>query len=134
MTSSEVIQGLLEAGAAMKLAYAKARAKNGGELTWEAFEDSPAFRDAESSVVLFLDRLSASDIRKALATVRERQEAFLDGKKPSELSPAGILELGELADVESVLVRKELTHIQANWRWFVLDALPALVRGAKDML
>lgn len=135
MDAGQVIEALIRAGMHAKTAFEQARAQNGGD--WGKFVESDAFKAAQKDVSQALDALTQSDVSHVVQTIREKQQSFLKGRAIAELPIAELLQFGQLADAEGVLVRQEMKELGAGprfMRFLVDELLPTLVTVVKVVL
>jgi hypothetical protein len=131
-----VIEGLIKAGTTIKDAWTTAR-KGDPELGWEKFILSKEFSGAYAQVSGILDGLTQPEVDKALAQIRAKETALLNGQSVMDLPTEKLTQYDALLDVENQLMRKYAANAAqtVDWvSWIVDDALPVLIKVAKVVL
>jgi hypothetical protein len=136
MDAQQVILSLLRAGMNAKRAFEQARADD-DQVDWATFVKSPAFAQAQEAVSAALAGLNHKDVTNAVERIRQKQKAFLRGREITELPIEELLQFGQLADAEGVLVRKQMRQLGTApdfIRWLAEEALPTLAKVAQVVL
>jgi hypothetical protein len=136
MDAVRTVEAIIKAGLITKSAFERARAAD-RKVDWKKFVQSADFAAAQESVSEVLKQLTKKDVTSAVQRIRKKQKDFLRGRKISELSIDELLQFGQLADAESILVREEMKQLGASPKflgWLIDDALPVLVKVAKVVI
>lgn len=128
MNASDIINGLIKAGVAVKDAIAKSQA--GGKADYaKALQAILADPNLAKTVRDFMAAIHPNDVASAIGEVDNKQQALLKGKAIADLAPEDLLKYSDLADARLVLATQQLkTALTPSVvEWLVDDALPTLV-------
>src|SRR5262249_22747099 len=135
MNASDLINGLIKAGVAIKDAASKSQ--SGGQIDYgKLLQTILADPNLTQTVRDFLGAIRPKDLSGAIKESDAKQVALLRGRQVSELQPAELLQYSDLADARLLLATQQLKSAldQNLLKWIVEEALPTLVDIAPVVL
>lgn len=135
MNASDLINGLIKAGVAVKDAISKS--ESAGSVDYakllQAIVSDP---NLNKTVADFIAAIKPKDVSGAIKEIDQKQQALLKGRGVGDLQPAELLQYSDLADARLVLATQQLQSAlnQNLLNWLVNDALPALVNIAPTVI
>ena len=127
MNASDLINGLIKVGVATKDAISKTH--SGGEVDFaKALQTILADQNLDRTIRDFLAAIRPDDVSNAINEIDTKQTALLKGRKVSDLQPAELLQVSDLADARLLLATQQLKSAldQNVLKWIVNEALPTL--------
>lgn len=127
MKATEVIEQLIRLGSLIKDAAEDAGARN---IDWAKFFASPEYARIGAAVQALVARLDEDDVASAIARMKKKQLALLNGRSVGDLPAEQLFQYMDLSDARLALAARKV-QIAANppfLQWLVEDALPVLLR------
>ncbi len=135
MNAVELIEKLIKGGVSLADAFKKANAKDG--VQWDEFLSSDAYKTVRELIDGVLGQFTGADVDVALARVRQKQAAILNGRTVLALSLDELSKFDSLLTTESLLQDKLLATIgnkKSLWEWLAKEGAPALLKLAPIVL
>jgi hypothetical protein len=135
MNASDLINGLIKAGVAVKDAISKS--ESAGSVDYAKLAQTIVSDPTLSKTVAdFINAIKPKDVSGAINEIDQKQQALLKGRNVGDLQPAELLQYSDLADARLVLATRQLqSALDQNFlNWLVNDALPALVDIAPTVI
>ena len=145
MSTNETLETLLRLGGLLKDAIARST-EGGKKFDWKTFLESDEYGEIEKDVTDLLSDLSAADLTKAIAEIKEKEQALLGGKRLAELETDKLIQYSQLQNTRLMLAARKVRVkdyiaagdiYQANlsfFEWVVEDAFPVLLATARLIL
>lgn len=135
MSTNETLETLLRLGGLLKDAIARST-EGGKKFDWKTFLESDEYGEIEKDVTDLLSDLSAADLTKAIAEIKEKEQALLGGKRLAELETDKLIQYSQLQNTRLMLAARKV-RVKANrsfFEWVVEDAFPVLLATARLIL
>jgi hypothetical protein len=135
MNASDIINGLIKAGVAIKDALSKSQPSGDRDFT-KLLQTITKDEGLNQTVTGFLAAIKPNDVTGAIKEIDAKQVALLNGRKVADLQPAELLQYSDLADARLLLATRQLvTALNPSvLQWLVDEALPTLVDIAPTVI
>jgi len=135
MSTNDTLETLLRLGGLLKDAISKST-EGGEKFDWKTFLESDEYGEIEKDVKDLLSGLTAGDLTKAIAEIKEKEQALLGGKRLAELETDKLIQYSQLQNTPLMLAARKV-RVKADrsfFEWLVEDAFPVLLSTVKIVL